>query len=71
MRVTHGFQIKAEVATRLAYINQLVNHLDDPEDLAWLRNRLSEPQKLIYVKLTEMGVLDKEKKDLHKGASAK
>lgn len=47
------FAIKAQVAERLAYINQLANASQNPELLRWLRNRVSEPFGVISKRLDE------------------
>lgn len=45
------FIYKTGVAERMTYIHQLIAHVDDPEMLRWIRNRLSEAFGVVAKKL--------------------
>lgn len=51
--IPDDFQIRVEIAERLAYINQLAAVSTNPELLRWTRNKLSEPFATITRKLKE------------------
>ncbi len=43
--------LKAEISARIDYVRQIAYGLEDPELLTWVRNRLSEPYRIIQRKL--------------------
>ncbi|MEQ1764231.1 MAG: hypothetical protein ABL984_13960 [Pyrinomonadaceae bacterium] len=63
--LSESFQIKTAVKEKLVFINQLIEEIDDPELLKWLRNQVSVP----YVSISKK--LDEKKEHLQIGHSAK
>ncbi len=49
------FDVRVEVAERLAYINQFVNFCENPGMLKWVRNQVAGPYTVIQKRLAEMG----------------